>query len=163
VDDQIQTIFELTLAGGAQMVYQSMGEVDVERIARHPQTAVGSDGGVVEFGAGMPHPRSYATNARVLAVFVRERGWLTLEDAVRRMTSLPARSFGFRDRGLVAEGMAADLVIFDPAQVADRSTFQQPHQFPAGFDWVLVNGVVAVEEGKLTEARGGRVLRRVTP
>jgi N-acyl-D-amino-acid deacylase len=124
---------------------------------------VGSDGGVVHFGTGMPHPRSYATNARVLAVFVRERGWLTLEDAVRRMTSLPARTFGFRDRGLIAEGMAADLVIFDPAQVADRSTFQQPHQFSAGFDWVLVNGVVAVEEGKLTEARGGRVLRRATP
>jgi N-acyl-D-amino-acid deacylase len=163
LEDQIETIFEITLAGGAQMVYQSMGEADVERIARHPQTAVASDGGVIEFGAGMPHPRSYATNARVLAHFVRERGWLTLEDAVRRMTSLAARTFGFRERGLVGEGMAADLVVFDPARVKDVSTFQQPHQFSAGFDWVIVNGVVAVEDGKLSEARGGRVLRHAAP
>ncbi|MCZ2148666.1 MAG: D-aminoacylase [Bryobacterales bacterium] len=157
--NEIETVLDLIAMGGAQMVYHSMGEEDVERIMRYPNTAVASDGGIREFGAGMPHPRSYGTNARVLAEFVRERKVITLEDAVRRMTSLPARTFAFRDRGLVREGFAADLLIFDPRKVRDKATFQNPHQYSEGFDWVLVNGVVMVEDGKLTEARGGRVLR----
>ena len=107
----------------------------------------------------MPHPRSYGTNARVLAEFVRARGTITLEDAIRRMTSLPARTFRLGDRGLIREGMAADLVLFDPARVQDRATYQKPHQYTEGFDYVLVNGVVMVEEGRLTGARGGRILR----
>jgi len=157
--NEIETVLDLIAMGGAQMVYHSMGEEDVERIMRYPNTAVASDGGIREFGAGMPHPRSYGTNARVLAEFVRERKVITLEDAVRRMTSLPARTFAFRGRGLVREGFAADLLIFDPRKVRDKATFQNPHQYSEGFDWVLVNGVVMVEDGKLTEARGGRVLR----
>lgn len=104
---EIETIFEIVLAGGAQMVYHSMGEQDVDRIMQYPHTAIASDSGIREFGVGMPHPRGYGTNARVLAEYVRKRGILTLEDAVRRMTSLPARTFGFRDRGLIREGMAA--------------------------------------------------------
>jgi N-acyl-D-amino-acid deacylase len=135
---------------------------DVERIAKWPHTAVASDGGIREFGRGMPHPRSYGTNARVLALFVREKGWLTLEDAIRRMTSLPARTFGFRDRGLVREGMMADLVLFDPAKVQDKASYEKPHQYSEGFDFVLVNGVVMVEDGKLTDAKGGRIVRRQT-
>ncbi|MCC6368805.1 MAG: D-aminoacylase [Bryobacterales bacterium] len=157
--NEIETVLDLITAGGAQMVYHSMGEQDVERIMRYPNTAVASDGGIREFGIGMPHPRSYGTNARVLAEFVRERKVITLEDAVRRMTSLPARTFAFRDRGLVREGFAADLLIFDPLKVQDKATFQSPHQYSEGFDWVLVNGVVMVEDGKLTQARGGCVLR----
>jgi N-acyl-D-amino-acid deacylase len=156
---QIETIFDLTLAGGAQMVYHSMGTVDVERIMRYPNTGVASDGGVREFGVGMPHPRSYGTNARVLAEYVRNRHVLTLEDAVRRMTSLPARTFHFSDRGVIREGAAADLLIFDPARVQDKATFQTPHQYSEGFDYVIVNGKVAVENGKPTEAHGGRILR----
>ncbi len=156
---EIDTIFDLTLAGGAQMVYHSMGAVDVERIMRYPNTAVASDGGVREFGVGVPHPRSYGNNARVLAEYVREQHILTLEDAVRRMTSLPARTFRFTDRGMVREGAAADLLVFDPANVQDRATFQNPHQYSTGFDYVIVNGRLAVEEGKLTEARGGQVIR----
>ena len=97
---------------------------------------------------------SYGTNARVLAEYVRQRGVLTLEDAVRRMTSLPARTFGLKDRGLVKEGMAADLVMFDPAIVQDEATYAKPHQYATGFDCVIVNGKVAVDEGKATEARG---------
>jgi len=141
------------------MVYHSMGDKDVERIMRYPNTAVASDGGVREFGVGVPHPRSYGTNARVLAEYVRQRGVLTLEDAIRRMTSLPARTFGFRDRGLVREGYWADLVMFDPERVQDKATFQQPHQYSEGFDLVLVNGAPVVEEGKVTGARPGRILR----
>lgn len=160
VENEIETILEIVLADGAQMVYHSMGDVDVERILRYPNTAVASDGGIREFGVGMPHPRSYGTNARVLAEYVRQRHVLTLEDAIRRMTSLPARTFAFTDRGLIREGFAADLLIFDPAKVQDKATYQQPHHYSEGFDWVLVNGVVMVEDGALTESRGGQVLRR---
>jgi N-acyl-D-amino-acid deacylase len=160
IDGEIETIFEIILAGGAQMVYHSMGGQDVDRIMKYPHTAIASDSGIREFGLGMPHPRGYGTNARVLAEYVRKRGILTLEDAVRRMTSLPARTFGFRDRGLIREGMAADIVIFDPMKVQDKSTFDQPHQYSQGFEVVLVNGKIVVENGKLNDTRAGRILRR---
>ncbi|MFN7926076.1 MAG: amidohydrolase family protein [Bryobacteraceae bacterium] len=159
IANEIETIFEIMEKGGAQMVYHSMSMEDVERIMRYPNTAVASDGGVREFGVGMPHPRSYGTNARVLGEFVRNRKTLTLEDAVRRMTSLPARTFRLRDRGHIREGFAADIVIFDPAKVQDKATFQSPHQYTEGFEYVLVNGGVMVDQGKLTDERSGRVLR----
>jgi N-acyl-D-amino-acid deacylase len=159
-EQEAETILDILNQGGAQMVYHSMGAADVERILRYPNTGIASDGGVREFGVGMPHPRSYGTNARVLAEYVRNRSVITLEDAVRRMTSLPARTFGFRDRGTVQTGLAADLVIFDPARVQDKATFQAPHQYSEGIDVVLVNGKIAVEDGKPTGAMAGTVLRR---
>ena len=159
VDGEIETIFDLMSAGGAGMIYRLMGEADIERIMRYPNTAIASDGGVTQFGIGSPHPRSYGTNARVLGEYVRTRGVLTLEDAIRRMTSLPARTFRLQDRGLLREGMAADLVVFDPARVEDKATFANPHQYSQGFDFVLVNGAIVVDEGKLTSARAGRTLR----
>ena len=136
-----------------------MGIARLRTADRYPFTAVASDGGIQEYGVGNPHPRSYGTNARVLGEYVRGRGVLTLEDAVRRMTSLPARTFSFRDRGEIREGMAADLVVFDPARVEDRATYAKPHQYSSGFDFVVVNGKIAVEDGKLTTARAGRSLR----
>ncbi len=157
--NEVETVLELMEAGAPDMVYHSMSEKDVERIMRYPNAAVGSDGGIREFGVGVPHPRSYGTRARVLGEFVRSRGVITLEEAVRKMTSLPARTLGFRDRGLVREGMAADLVLFDPAKVQDKATYQQPHQYSEGFDLVVVNGVVVVEDGKVSGARPGKVLR----
>jgi N-acyl-D-amino-acid deacylase len=159
VKDEIETILDLVGQGGADMVYHSMAQDDVERILRYPNTAVASDGGFREFGVGVPHPRSYGTNARVLAEYVRTRRTITLEDAVRRMTALPARTFGLRNRGLLREGYAADLVLFDPQRVVDKATYQQPHQFSEGFDLVLVNGHAVVEQGKPTGARPGRVIR----
>ena len=144
------------------MVYHSMGDKDVDRIMRYTNTGIASDGGIREFGVGVPHPRSYGTNARVLAEYVRKRNILTLEDAVRKMTSLPARTFGFRDRGQVREGYWADLVLFDPARVEDKATYTQPHQFSQGFDLVLVNGQTVVEEGKLTGARPGKIVRHIS-
>jgi N-acyl-D-amino-acid deacylase len=163
--NEVQTVMDLQAKGGAQMVYHSMGQQDVERILRYPNTAIGSDGGIREPSpdGGMPHPRSYGTNARVLAEYVRNRGTITLEDAIRRMTSLPARTFGFKDRGMVREGFWADLVLFDPAKVQDKATYAQPHQYSEGFDLVLVNGQVAVEQGKFTGARSGQVLRHREP
>jgi N-acyl-D-amino-acid deacylase len=162
VKDEIQTILDLEAQGGAQMVYHSMGDKDVDRIMRYANTGIASDGGIREFGVGVPHPRSYGTNARVLAEYVRKRNILTLEDAVRKMTSLPARTFGFRDRGQVREGYWADLVLFDPARVEDKATYTQPHQFSQGFDLVLVNGQIVVEEGKLTGARPGKIVRHTS-
>lgn len=156
---EIDTILEMMDKGGAQMVYHSMGDEDVERIMRYPNTAFASDGGIREFGVGKPHPRSYGTNARVFAQFVREKNVLTVEDAVRRMTSLPARTFGLRDRGLIKPDMVADLVLFDPAKVQDKATFAEPNQYSEGFDIVIVNGRVAVEDGKPTDARAGKVVR----
>ena len=146
-------------SGGASMVYHYMSLDDVETIYRYPNAAVASDGSVQQPGVGRPHPRSYGTNARVIAEFVRARNSLSLEDAVRRMTSLPARSLRLSERGLVLAGYRADLVLFDPERVQDRATFQAPHQTSVGFDTVVVNGVVAVEGGEITDARGGSVIR----
>jgi N-acyl-D-amino-acid deacylase len=159
LDHQIDTIFDMLLKSRAQMVYHSMGDVDIDRIMRWPLTAIASDGGIREFGQGMPHPRSYGTNARVLAEYVRNRQVLTLPDAVRRMTSLPASTFQFTQRGRLAEGLAADILLFDPARVQDKATYPQPHAYSEGFDYVFVNGIEMVSHGQLTSARGGQVLR----
>ena len=142
------------------MIYHYMGEDDVDTILRYPNAAVASDGSIIAFGNGQPHPRSYGTNARVLSDYVRERKVLTLEDAIRRMTSLPARTFSFHDRGIVRPGFVADLVLFDPEKVDDIATFEDPHQFSKGFDVVVVNGAVTVADGKMTDNRSGQFLRR---
>jgi len=125
---------------------------------RAPFTAVASDAGVIKFGTGMPHPRGYGSNSRSLAVYVREKKVLTLEDAIRRMTSLPAQTFRLHNRGWLREGYAADVVVFDPEKVADMATFEKPHQYAVGFVAVLVNGEPVVLEGQHTGARPGKVL-----
>jgi N-acyl-D-amino-acid deacylase len=159
VESQVEQILEMYAEGGAAMVYHSMSEEDVRRIMREPFTMVASDSGVRRFGEGVPHPRGYGNNARVLGTYVRGLGLVTLEDAVRKMTSLPAQTFGFRDRGLVREGMVADLVIFDEALVADPSTFESPHQYAVGFQYVVVGGQAVLDEGGMTKARPGAALR----
>jgi N-acyl-D-amino-acid deacylase len=126
---------------------------------RHPYAMVASDGGIAERGVGVPHPRGYGTNARVLGRYVRERHVLRLEDAVRKMTSLPAQRFRLEGRGLVRPGYWADLVVFDERTVADRATFEKPHAYSEGFKSVLVNGVAVWADGEPTGARPGRALR----
>ncbi len=153
-------VIEAMRRGGASAIYHALDEADVERIMRHPMTMIASDGRLTRPGEGHPHPRWYGTFPRVLAHYVRERGVLTLEEAVRKMTSLPARRLGLDDRGVLREGAFADLVAFDPDRVADRATFEDPHQYPEGIPWVIVNGVVAVEDGRYLDLRPGRVLRR---
>lgn len=155
----VDLVIEGVLSGGASMVYHVMDEGDVQRIMKHPWTAIASDGSLSEPGATVPHPRNYGTFPRVLGRYVRELKVLTLPDAVRKMTSLPAARMGLTDRGRIATGWYADLVVFDPAIVADRGTFTQPHQYPVGIDYVVVNGQVEVDAGKMTAVRGGRVLR----
>jgi N-acyl-D-amino-acid deacylase len=165
---EVETVLDMCLEGGesgrgsacgTQMVYHTMDESDVERIFESPLTMVARDGGVEWSALGAPHPRSYGSSARVLSRFVRERGLVSLEEAVRKMTSLPAGRFGFADRGLVKEGFRADLVLFDPDEVQDLSTFETPHRLSRGFDLVVVNGQIVREEGTPTCARPGMVLR----
>ena len=155
---EAESILDMMLAGGAQMVYHSMNEKDVQYFMKYPFNMIGADGGVAT-GKGMPHPRTYGTNARVLALYVREQKIISLEEAIRRMTSLAAQKFQLKDRGQIKEGMAADLVVFDEATVKDNATFEQPHQFSSGFQFVIVNGQVVIDEGKYNGVRSGSVLK----
>ena len=159
VDDQIAQILEMYEKGGAQMVYQVMDEPDVQNIMKQPFTMIASDSGTRRLGSGVPHPRGYGNNARVLGRYVRELKIISLEDAIRKMTSLPAQTFGLRDRGQIREGLAADLVIFDETKVGDKATYQQPHQYPEGFSTVIVNGGVVFDGTKMTGTMSGRPLR----
>jgi N-acyl-D-aspartate/D-glutamate deacylase len=159
VTSQIDQMLEMYEAGGAGMIYHGMDEGDVKRIMAEPFTMIASDSGVRQVDESVPHPRGYGNNARVLGRYVRELKLITLEDAIRKMTSLPAQTFGFRDRGLIREGFAADFVIFDENTIADLATFDKPHQFPAGISYVIVNGVTVLANGQMTEARPGVALR----
>ena len=158
IPDEIETILDITKRGGASMVFHSMDEADVENIMLYPFTMIASDSGIRDFGAGVPHPRGYGSNARVLARYVRERHVIGLEDAVRRMTSLPAQKFGFKNRGLLREGMAADIIIFDPETVKDQSTYEKPHAFATGIRYVLVNGKITSNKMQHTGVRNGQIL-----
>jgi len=148
----------ITEQGGCGGIFHAMDEEDVVRIMRHPATMIADDGGIMVPGVGHPHPRSYGTFARVLAEYVRERGVLTLEEAVRKMSAFPAERMGFHDRGLLMPGMAADIAVFDPVLVRDPATFDEPHHYSEGFSLVIVNGAVVLEGNSLTDARPGRVL-----
>jgi N-acyl-D-amino-acid deacylase len=161
-DAQLEAARDLMLGGGASMVYHVMAEEDVVRILRDPWVAIASDSGVLVPGEGTPHPRGYGNNARVLGEYVRSRRVLGLEEAVRKMTSLPAQHFRFDRRGLIKDGYAADITIFDPRTVGDTATFESPHSFAAGIPFVLVNGVVVVRKGQHTGARPGEILMPAT-
>ena len=158
LDAQIEQIFEMYEKGGASMVYRVMSEEDVENILREPFTMIASDSSVRNFGAGVPHPRGYGNNARVLSEYVRARKIISLEDAIRKMTSLPAQTFGLRERGQIREGMAADLVIFDENKIADKATFENPHQYAEGFQAVVVNGEIVFDGQKMTGKMSGAPL-----
>ncbi|HEY3314590.1 MAG TPA: D-aminoacylase [Bacillota bacterium] len=166
VDPWTATCDLLTSEGGyVGMVGFAMNEDDVKTVMAHPAVMIGSDGSALApYGAlaqGKPHPRNYGTFPRVLGRYVREEKVLTLPEAVRKMTSLPAARMGLWDRGLIRPGFAADLVIFHPDEVADRATFGDPHQYPAGVLYVIVNGQIVVDPAGHTGAVPGRVLRNL--
>ena len=140
------------------MVFHDMSEEDVKRIMEYPFNMFASDAGIRVFGRGAPHPRSYGTNARVLGRYVREENLLTLEEAIRRMTALPAQKFQLNNRGILKEGFAADIIVFDEKEVTDLSTFEQPHHYSKGFMYVLVNGQIVVDAAKHTGIRSGHTL-----
>jgi N-acyl-D-amino-acid deacylase len=146
------------MTGGASAVFHGMSEKDVKRIMQYPFNMFASDASIRVLNVGVPHPRGYGTNARVLAKYVREEKILSLEEAIRRMTSLPAQKFQLKDRGLLKEGMAADIVIFDENEVKDVSTFEKPHAYSAGFHYVIVNGALTIDNEKHNGTRAGRAL-----
>ena len=150
--------------GDGQVIIHAMRDPDMETIASHPLISVGSDGTSLStdgvLSVGQPHPRSYGTNPRFLARFVRERGLVSLEEAIRKMTMLPAQRMGLSRRGRVAPGFVADLVALDPDTVADTATFEAPHSYPVGVPHVAVNGTLVVENGEFSGATPGKVIRR---
>jgi N-acyl-D-amino-acid deacylase len=158
IDNAADTVFWIVEKGGCAGIFHAIDEQDLQRILRHPATMIGSDGEVPIFGQANPHPRSYGTFVRVLGRYARDLKTITLEDAVHKMSAFPAQRIGLADRGVLREGLKADIAIFDPATVADKATFEQPHQYAVGVTQVIVNGQVAFEDGKMTAARPGRVL-----
>jgi N-acyl-D-amino-acid deacylase len=152
--------------GATYVVVCSIDEADVQTLLRSPAILVGSDGRAVApdsvTGQGRPHPRLYGTFPRVLGHYARDQGLLSVPEAVRKMTGGPARTLRLVDRGLLREGLRADVTVFDPAAVLDRATYDDPHQYPAGISTVIVNGVVVVDAGRHTGALPGKVLRRGT-
>ena len=152
-------VLEGVLNGGASMVFHVIDEGDVRRIMAHPMTMIASDGRLSRPGEGVPHPRNYGTFPRVLGEYVRVQHVLTLEEAVHKMTGMSAKRLGLANRGCIRAGCFADITVFDPATIADKGTFTEPHQYPVGIDWVIVNGTPVVADGRFTEARPGRVLK----
>ncbi len=164
--DEYTALFELLLDEKAEvdMTMEMMGDEDIERIMKSEYTMIGTDGAGVSptgvLGHGKPHPRHYGTYPRVLGRYVREKGLLTLEEAIYKMTGFPAKRLNLTDRGLLREGYWADIVVFDPETVIDNSTFLEPHQFPTGIHHVIVNGTLVATEGKQLDSLPGRVLRK---
>ena len=139
-------------------VFFQMNEVDVAHLMKKPYNMHASDGTIEIPGVQIPHPRAYGTFPRVLRKYVREESVLSLSDAIRKMTSLPAQAMGFYDRSVLKEGCFADLVLFDLEKIKDTATFPEPHQYPEGISWIIVNGKVAVQNGEIKNGRSGRVL-----
>jgi N-acyl-D-aspartate/D-glutamate deacylase len=164
--DLLEEFFDLLHEEGGSIptVYDHHTEKDMNLAMKQPWCSIGSDGSALATDGptrrGNPHPRSFGTFPRVLGVYVRERGLLTLEDAVRRMTSLNAAKLGLYDRGLLRPGLAADVTVFDAERVIDRATYTEPFQYSEGIEYVLVNGQLVLDRGKHTGARPGRSLRR---
>lgn len=163
--DPLDILFDFLIEEGSSIstIYAHHTEEDMNRVLQEPWCSVGSDGSAYAVEGplrrGKPHPRNFGTFPRVLGVYVRERGLLELEDAIRKMTSLNAAKINLRDRGLLREGFAADITVFDPDAVIDRSTYLEPFQYSEGIEYVFVNGDLVLDRGKHTSARPGRVLR----
>jgi len=163
--EEMDAVFDLLIAEDAHVAIVSFGmsEEDVRRVMRSPFGMVGSDGRAVAprgvLGRGKPHPRYYGTFPRVIGHYVRE-GVITLQEAVRKMTSAPAQRLGLRNRGLLREGFKADIAVFDPANVKDEATFVDPHRFASGIPYVFVNGTLVVDNGEHTGALPGKALRK---
>ncbi|MGE0460711.1 MAG: amidohydrolase family protein [Vicinamibacterales bacterium] len=160
--DPMDTCIDIMAEEGGSVsgIFHTMSEDDVRKVMQLPWVSVASDGSAINLDApGVPHPRNYSTNVRVLGHYVREEGVLTLPEAVRKMTSLPASILGLTDRGQLKPGFAADVAVFDPAKVAETNSFEKPKSYAVGVPYVLVNGVVVIDNGEHTGARPGKPLR----
>jgi len=160
IENAAPIVIDVVRKGGAQTIFHVLDEGDVKRIMAHPQTMIASDGRLNRLGDAVPHPRAYGTFPRVLGRYVREDKVLTLEQAVRKMTAMPAARLGLSDHGCLREGCVADVTIFSAGKVSDVGTYADPHHYPEGIPWVIVNGVPVMDNGTFTAARPGKVLRR---
>lgn len=158
IDNGVDLIIDIEKNGGASCVFFQMDEKDVEDLMKLPYNMHASDGSVQEVGRGVPHPRNYGTFPRVISYYVREKGVISLEEAIRKMTSLPAQVFKLKDRGLLKEGMYADICVFDLENFKDKATFEEPHQYSQGLSYVIVNGKIAIKDYKHTQNRSGIIL-----
>jgi N-acyl-D-amino-acid deacylase len=158
-EEPLESVFDLLLDEecAVAMIMFTMAEADVRTVMRHPATMIGTDG---IWSHGKPHPRIYGSYPRILGMYVRQERLLSLEEAVRKMTSFPAQKFGLWKKGIVREGMDADVIIFDPDTIAERSTFQDPHQYPAGLPYVILNGQVVVDQDRYTGKLAGQVVKK---
>ncbi len=158
IDNAVDLIIDVEKNGGASGIFFQMDEKDVEYLMKLPYTMHASDGSVQIKGNGMPHPRNYGTFPRVIAHYVRERGVIALEEAIRKMTSLPAQTFRIQKRGMLREGLYADITIFDFQTFKDNATFSNPHQYSQGLRWVIVNGEIVVDDGMHTGKLPGMIV-----
>ena len=161
IENGAELVIQAQINGGANCIFHAMDETDVINIMKHPQTMIASDGRLVKLGDGHPHPRWYGTFPRVLGRYVREKKIISLTEAIHKMTLLPARAMGLKDRGFIAEGYKADLTLFDPEKIIDKATFEKPHQYSEGIEYVIVNGKVTVEKGIFNPIKAGEVLKKV--
>jgi len=162
-NDPFEGFFDwlLEIEGNASMVLFMMDEDDVKTVISSPLSAIITDSWTtVPTAGGKPHPRTYGAFPRVLGKYVREENLLTLENAIRKMTSLPATKIGLEKKGIIKEGFDADIVIFDPKKIIDKATYGEPHQYPEGIKYVIVNGEVVVDNGKITGLRPGKILKK---
>ena len=160
LDHQIELIIEIEFNGGASAVFHGMHEDDTRAFLKHPHTMFASDSSVRAYNVGVPHPRGYGNAARFLARYVRDQKQLGLEEAIRKLTSLPATTFRLKGRGAIRVGFAADLAVFDPKKIQDNATFREPHAYATGFRLVIVNGQVVVEDDRHNGAGPGRIIHR---
>jgi len=160
IENGAEVAMEILYEGGGSAIYHMMVEEDVRRIMQAPFTSIASDGSAVTFGENVPHLRNYGTFPRVLRKYVREEGLLDLEQAIHKMTAMPANRIGLETRGRLAKGMIADISIFDPETVRDNDDWAEPHHYATGFSHVLVGGTPVISDGERTDAFPGRVLKR---
>lgn len=155
-----ELVIEAQVKGGASCIFHAMDEADVVNIMKHPQTMIASDGRLVKLNDGHPHPRWYGTFPRVLGRYVRENNVLSLAEALHKMTFLPAQAIGLKDRGFIAEGYKADITIFDPKKIIDKASFEKPHQYSEGIEYVIINGKFAVDQALFKPIKSGVVLKK---
>jgi len=164
-DDPYEGLFDwiLEIGANATIVVFAMDEADVQTVMSSPFSSIITDiFAIAPSAPGKTHPRAYGTFPRFLGKYVREEKLLSLEEAIRKITSLPAGKLRITDRGLLKEGFWADIVIFDPEKIKDRATYADPHQYPEGINYVIVNGQTVVDNGSLTRSRPGKILRGQT-
>ncbi|UCC41100.1 MAG: amidohydrolase family protein [Candidatus Aminicenantes bacterium] len=157
---EVDTAIELVLLGGPGVISFNMSDADVEYFMGKPYVMTGSDGSVVLFGRGKPHPRNYGAFPRKIRYYALDKNILSIEQIIRSATGLPAEMLGFNDRGLVKESSVADIVVFDPKKIQDKATFANPHQYSVGIDYVLVNGKIAIKDGEFTGTLAGKPLKK---